>query len=78
MLQLCVALGTAVSEAPAQATEVFASIEHAREGVTALAGVAARAAAGGYMSTMRLQAMMGEVPEFTAALGNFALRCSGH
>lgn len=56
-----VTLGTAVSEAPAQAAEVFASIEHAREGVTALAGAAARAAAGGYASTMRLQAMMGEV-----------------
>jgi hypothetical protein len=67
MLELGVTLGTAVSEAPAQATEVFASIEHAREGVTALAGAAARAAAGGYASTMRLQAMMGEVRVCTAA-----------
>jgi hypothetical protein len=61
LLQLGVTLGTAVSDAPAQATELFASIEHAREGATALAGTAARAAAGGYASTMRLQAMMGEV-----------------
>jgi hypothetical protein len=67
MLRLGVTLGTAVSEAPAEATEVFASIEHAREGVTALAGAAARAAAGGYASTMRLQAMMGEVLMFSAA-----------
>ena len=75
MLQLGVTLGTAVSEAPAQATEVFASIEHAREGVVALAGAAARAAAGGYASTMRLQAMMGEVRP-GAQLALALLRCA--
>lgn len=61
LLQLSVGLGTAVSDAPQQATALYASLDDARAGVTALAGAAARAAAGGYASTMRLQAMMGEV-----------------
>lgn len=64
LLQLGVTLGTAVSDAPAQATALYASLGDARGGVTALAGAAARAAAGGYASTMRLQAMMGEVGAF--------------
>ncbi len=61
LVQLGVSLGTVVSESPSQASTLYASLDDARAGATALAGAAARSAAGGYASAMRLQAMMGEV-----------------
>lgn len=64
LLELSAAFGSLMTGESGTATASFATLDAAHEATIAVAGSAARAAAGDYASAVRLQAMTGSVRNY--------------
>ena len=60
-VQVAMIMGTSVGGDAGQVIRLFSSLDRAKEGVPALAGSSCRAAVQLYESTVRVQAMTGQV-----------------